>query len=117
MKNKRYGVVLILLLAAIIVMALTACGSSSPLVGKWQFTEGPGYLEFFSNGKFEMQAGSEQVTGKYKESGGNQVTLTPDSQYIEESDEYEPVTLEYSFSGDELILDDGWSPISFTRVD
>ncbi|HEY97947.1 MAG TPA: hypothetical protein G4O16_07185 [Dehalococcoidia bacterium] len=115
MKNKGYRVVLVLLLAAIIGIALTACGSSSPLVGKWEFDEGPGYIEFFGNGKFEMRADSESVTGKYKDIGDNQITLTPDSQY--DPDEYDPVTLEYSFSGNQLILDDGWSPIYFTRVD
>lgn len=117
MKNKGHLVVLILLLVVVIGIVATACGSTSPLVGQWQFTGGEINIEFLSNGTFKMWDEDEAVTGKYEETGDNQITLTPDSQYIEEGGEWEPITLEYSFSDNKLILDDGTTPASFTRVD
>jgi hypothetical protein len=117
MKNKGYLVLLILLLVAVIGIAVTACGSTSPLVGKWQVTGGGMNLEFSSNGTFKMWYGDASIIGTYEETGDNQVILAPDSQYLEENEVWEPVTLEYSFSDKNLILDDGTTPISFTRAD
>ena len=118
MKNKRNRLIPIILLLVIIGVALTACGSTtSPLVGKWQPTEDEGYIEFFSDGKFEMGDEYQTFTGTYEETGDKEVTLTLESYNGEPTVEDESVILEYSFSGDELTLDDGESPVTFIRVD
>lgn len=118
MKNRRILSGLLVLLLAIAAIGLTACGGTSPLVGKWQYTEEDLYIEFFNDGQFEMGNLDESIvfSGTYEETGDKEVTLTLVSFNGEDIDEEEPTVLEYSFSGDELTLDDGEEPITFTRV-
>jgi len=109
MKIIRYRGVLIMLLLIIIGVMATACESpSSSLVGKWQFTQAEGYIEFFSDGKFEVQDEDGNYTGTYEETGDKQITLTLelDSQLIENAFLYPQRILEYSISGNELKLSD-----------
>jgi|GEM_PF-1466673 len=119
MRNRRTRVVLVILMLVFSGIGVIACGSSttSSLVGKWQPIDEEGYIEFFNNGKFEIQGGYEIISGTYEETGDNQITLTADGQNPEFAEENEQFTLEYSFSGNELILSDGETPVSFRRVD
>jgi hypothetical protein len=115
MENRRYLVVITILLLTLVVVALSACGETSPLVGKWQYTEDV-YIEFFNDGQYEivMRDGVIGLSGTYEETGDSEITLTPLSRNGEDVDE-EPTVMEHSISGDELIMDDGYEPITFTR--
>lgn len=121
MKNGRIRIALIILLVIISSIAVTACEAKSPLVGKWKIIEedkyGEVYIEFSSDGKYEMVEQQASFTGTYKGTGENQVTLTADDQNTEFAEEGEKLVLNYSLSGDELILSDGETPIAFTRVE
>jgi hypothetical protein len=110
---------LLVLLLAIAAVGLTACAGSSPLVGKWQYAEEDVYLEFFNDGQFEMGMIDESIvySGTYEETGDKEVTLTLSSVNGEAVDAEELAVLEYSFSGDELTLDDGDEPVTFTRME
>ena len=116
MKNRRYHAGLIISLLVIIGVALTACGETSPLVGKWERVEDDAYIEFFSDGKADIWHETYLYSCTYEETGDNEVTLTPVSINGQPVDEEEPLVLEYSFSGDELTLTNGGDPETFTRV-
>jgi hypothetical protein len=109
---------MLILLLALAAVAMTACGGASPLVGKWQSTElEEAYIEFFSDGQMEMGSESLVYSCTYEETGDKEITLTLVGINGEDADEEEQVVLEYSFSGDELTLDDGETPITFTRME
>jgi hypothetical protein len=115
MKKRVILLGLLTLLLALAVVALTACGGPS-LVGKWQYIgDEAAYIEFSSDGLMEMGDGYSTITGTYEETGDKEITLTLPTISGEAGDEYEKIVLEYSFSGDMLTLDDGETPITFTR--
>jgi ABC-type glycerol-3-phosphate transport system substrate-binding protein len=118
MENGWHHFGLTILLLAITAIGLTACGETSPLVGKWQYTEGvEAYIEFFNDGQMEMGDGYSTMIGTYEETGDKEVTLTLLSINGEDVDEEEQVVLKYSISGDDLTMDDGEYPITFTRME
>ena len=107
----------LVLLLALVAVALTACGGTSPLIGKWQHVEEEELkIEFFSDGRFEIGNEPFLFSGTYEETGDKEVTLTLTGVNGEEADEEDLAVFEYSFSDDELTLDDGDDPVTFTRV-
>jgi hypothetical protein len=107
---------LLILLLALTAVTLTACGGSSPLVGKWEYAEEDVYMEFFNDGQMEMGDGYTTMMCTYEETGDKEITLTLVSINGEAMGEEQDVILEYSISGDELTLDDGEIPITLTRM-
>ena len=107
MKTRTILTGLIVLMLVLSVIALTACGGS-PLVGKWLLVEDEErYIEFFNDGKMEMGDESYTFGCTYEETGEKEITVTLLTVNGEEPNNKEPFVLEYSISGDELVLDDG----------
>ena len=108
---------ILITLLAIVAVVLTGCTGATPLTGKWQYGEygETYYLEFFSDGQAEMSDEYIVISCTYEETGDKEITLTLVGINGEAIDE-EEVVLEYSIIGDELTLDDGQNPITFTRA-
>ena len=104
-------------LLAIVAVVLTGCTGATPLTGKWQYGEYEEtyYLEFFTDGQAEMSDEYIVISCPYEETGDKEITLTLVGINGEAVDE-EDVVLEYNIIGDELTLDDGKDPITFTRA-
>ena len=108
---------LLMLSLALAIVALTACGGNSPLVGKWQLAEDEErYIEFFNDGKMEMGDESYTFSCTYEETGEKEITVTLLTINGEEPDNKEPFVLECSISGDKLVLDDGEVAGTFKRM-
>ena len=74
MKNLRKSLIPIILLAAIIGIGVTGCGSPESIVGKWQGVMEPeAFIEFFSDGRIELTSPDRTLTGTYEIEEGVQV--------------------------------------------
>jgi len=107
----------LVLLLAIVIVPLTACGGTSDLVGNWQNVERVQvYIKFFSDGTAVMGDETGQFTCTYEETGDKEITLTLTSIHGETAGGGQQVVFKYSISGDELTLITGNVPVTFTRV-
>ena len=118
MKNRWILAGLLVSLLALVAGALTACGGSSPLIGKWQYVEDEEmFIEFFKDGQVDMGDESNVLSGTYEETDDKGVTLSLEILNGEMADETREIDLEYSFFGDRLTLTDGNDPATFTRAE
>jgi len=116
MKNIRNRLIPLILLLAIIVIAVTSCGSSTSIVGKWQpLMEEDQYMEFFSDGRIQLEDGINTFTGTY-ELDGDQVVITIEGMF-EESGEPAIAIATYIIDGDIMTFIQGESSAKFIRVD
>ena len=124
MKNRRNRLIPIILLLVIIVIAVTSCGSpsSTSIVGRWQHTQGEDqYMEFFSDGRIQLENAGNILTGTYELTGDDRISLIIEGMYeidIEDPDAPETgvAVATYEIDGDVLTLSQGNEPSRFIRV-
>ena len=115
-KGRILKVILVLMLVILVASVGGGCGPS--LAGKWEYIQdGETYfIEFFNDGQVEMGGDSIVFASTYEETGDKEITMTLVSVNGVAVEEEQEVVLEYSISGDDLTLDDGVDPVTFTRV-
>ena len=117
MKTKLNRLIPIILLVVIIGITVAACGSSSSIVGRWQpITGEEGYMEFFSDGRIELEDPTMTLTGTY-ELDGDQVGISIDGLFPEDGGEPAVAIATYIIDRDILTLIQGDNIAKFIRVD
>jgi hypothetical protein len=116
MKNKRNRWIAVILLLVIICIGVTACGSSSSIVGRWQHIVATDeYMEFFSDGRIELENADVTLTGTY-EIKDDQLGITIQGMF-EESGEPAIGIATFSIEGDILTFIQGESATTYRRVE
>ena len=118
MKIRRNRWIPIILLLVIIFVAVTACGSSSLIVGRWENTEEPdSYLEFLKDGRMEIGDGTVSFTGTYVLEDSDRVTLRIEGVFANNPDEPGIASYEYEIKDDVLTITGGGESDRFKRAD
>ena len=118
MKIRRNRLVPIVLLLAIIFVVVTACGASSPIVGRWENIEEPdSYLEFLNDGRMEIGDGTVAFTGTYELEDSNRVTLRVEGVFADNPDEPGIVSYTYEIEDNVLTITGGGESDRFRKAD
>ena len=118
MKNRRYRLIPAILLLVIIVIAVTSCGSSTSIVGRWQpLMEEDQYMEFFSDGRIELVDENTTLTGTYELQEGNQIRIAITGMFEGPEGEYGIAIATYEIQDDVLTLTQGDAITKFKRAD
>ena len=94
----------IVLIAALLVLLASACGSTDPLVGKWEFSSGNGTYFFWESELVELKtdgtiySSEDGDNGKWSTSGNDQLRV--EAEYGRVYD------FTYQINGDRLTITD-----------
>jgi len=118
MKNRRNRWIPIILLLAIIMIAVTSCGSSTSIVGKWEAVHDASIsMEFFSDGRIELEDATMTLTGTYEIQEGNQISIAITGMFEGPGGEYGIAIATYIIQDDILTLTQGESSTKYRRAD
>ncbi len=97
----------------ILMLLVTACGPKNSLIGKWEDSEGMDLtFEFLKDGRLITSSGGMSVEGTYENVDKDTISVTVSEMFGSP----EPVLIDFSVTGDTLILTAEGESVTFYRV-